>query len=456
MTPGPKGSRSILRGVLGLSFGTIIARALATVGQLVLAFWLSPQEFGYWAAATSAISLLAGLANFGEVNAYLSGRGLTFKQVRRSTRFINLGLALAAASVASAYFFADRPAVGILAVIAAITIPIAGGSDLMYATGVKVKAYRAVVTTQVVAAVAKIGFGITVAITTQSAIAIALSTLVFYAVMDIGLLRLAKRSTAEEPEPRERIAVSSRLTWAANSVAMSLPLQVGFLVAQFLASPELLGLYYIAFQVTLGITGLVSAPLSRVSLSSLGQLVGDARIVLALSLSNIFGLGMLVVAAVAAFSLPLGVEFLPVEWRPAIPAIILMMASMPMRMMSPVVDAYQQATNKWWQSTTFNVIDTLGTAAAAIFAVTGDLLLLVLATSVWKILLALGRSIFVFRAAGCKELLRVLTPTVLGSALLCLIPWTAGGKGAVLAALAIALAGCGLLLQRRTNGIRLA
>lgn len=453
MNAGLGGAQSVLRGVLGLSSGTIIARALATVGQLVLAFWLSPAEFGYWAAATSAISLLAGLANFGEVNAYLGGHGLTFRKVRKSTRIINWALVVVAAAVASAYFFSDRPEVGVLAVIAAVTIPLAGSSDLMYATGVKVKAYRAVVVTQIIAAVVKIAFGIAVAITTQSAIAIAVSTLVFYMIMDFGLVRLVQRATANEIDPEGRIGFGSRFKWAANSVAMSLPLQIGFLVAQFLATPELLGLYYIAFQVTLGITGLVSAPLSRVSLSTLGQLHGVGRLRLGLSLSNLFGLGMLVVASLLALSLPLAETFVPVEWRPAIPAIILMVASMPMRMMGPVVDAYQQATNRWWQSTTFNIIDMVGTAVAALFAISGDILLLVLAASLWKILLALGRIVFVFRAAGWVDLLRLLSPIALGSAFICAIPFADEGAP-VLAGAAVALAVSGILVSRLGRGRR--
>lgn len=451
MTAGLGGAQSVLRGILGLSSGTIIARALATVGQLVLAFWLSPAEFGYWAAATSAISLLAGLANFGEVNAYLSGRGLTFRQVRRSTRLINWALVVAAAAVASAYFFADRPEVGVLALIAAVTIPLAGSSDLMYATGVKVRAYRAVVVTQIIAAVVKIVFGIAVAMTTGSAIAIAVSVLVFYMIMDFGLVRVVQRATVNEADPGDRVGLGSRFKWAANSVAMSLPLQIGFLVAQFLASPELLGLYYIAFQVTLGITGLVSAPLSRVSLSTLGQLVGAERLRLGLSLSNLFGLGMLVVASLLAVSLPLAEVVVPVEWRPAVPAIILMVASMPMRMMGPVVDAYQQATNRWWQSTTFNIIDMVGTAGAALFALTGDILLLVLAASLWKILLALGRMIFVFRAAGWAVLLRLLAPIALGSALICAIPFANEGAP-VLAGAAAALAVSGIFISLSGHG----
>lgn len=436
-----------LRGILGLSLGTVIGRALSTVGQLLLAFWLTPTEFGYWAAATSAISLLAGLANFGEVNAYLGGHGSTFRTVRRSTRWMNSGLMLLAAAVASAYMFADRPAIAWLAFIAAATIPITGDADLLYATGVKFGLYRRVVVSQILGGVAKILVGVVIAMTTNSAIAIAISTLVFYLVTDLFLVRGVSRASLSEGDGDFSVSHKSRATWAINSLAMSLPLQVGFLVAQFVATPQLLGLFYMTFQVTIGITSLVSGPLSRVSLATLGRMSGEPQLRTAVQLCGLFGAGMLIFASAASLALPLASPLIPEEWRAILPAVVVMFASMPVRMMGPVIDAYQQATNRWWQGTSFNLLDLIGTASASLFALTGDLLILVLAVSTWKILLALFRSMYVLRAVGWRRNAGVAVPAALGSILLCASTF-AGAAGLWLIAMAFVIGATWCVLAR--------
>jgi O-antigen/teichoic acid export membrane protein len=445
----------VLRGVAGLTVGTTITRGIAAGSQILLAFWLSPAEFGYWAAATSAIALLSGLANFGEVNAYLSGHGSNFRGVRRSTRLLNLGLTAAAAAVAAGYLFGDKPEVATLAFIAAFSIPFGGDAELMYSTGVKVKKYRAVVLAQVAGAISKLVVGVALAAATGSAIAIAVSTLVFFLVMDIGLLRVVKRETSHEVDEQKAAPLRSRITWAANSLSMTLPLQVGFLVAQFIASPALLGLYFFSFQVTLGISGLVAAPLARVSLSTLGAMAGEARQRMALRLSHYFGLGMLAVVALVSLLLPAFLPVVPADWAAAVPAVAILLASLPIRMIGPVVDAYQQATNKWWQGTAFNILDTLGTAAAALFALTGDILILVLAATVWKILLGVIRCAYVFRDSGSSTLIRLLGPALLGSILVVLIPFNAElGIWLACAAVLVALAWAALLKASNIGDMR--
>ena len=135
----------MLGGILRLSIGTAVARALAAIGQLLLAVWLTPTDFGYWAAATSIISVLTGMANFGEVNGYLSGQGGTFSQARRAILRVNAVLAGSGAIIAALYWLDGNVIVAALAAISALSIPLIGDAELMYSTGVKYKAYARVV-----------------------------------------------------------------------------------------------------------------------------------------------------------------------------------------------------------------------------------------------------------------------------------------------------------------------
>lgn len=442
---------TVIRGVLGLSAGTAVARGLSAVGQILLAIWLSPAEFGYWAAATSALSLLSGLVNFGEVNGYLSGQGADLKGVQSVTRRQNALLAALGLGIAGAYALSGNGEVAILVVVAALTLPLTGSAELMYAAGVKVKVYRKVVAAQSVGAVLKILTGVGIAAVWHSSMALAVSTAVFYVVMDLLIRAWVGREAWTAPAAGGEVDGRIRAKWAVNSLSMSMPLQVGFLVAQFLSSPAILGIYYFAYQITLGISGLVSVPLARVSLSTLGGSAGQERLELARRLSTLFGAGMITLAALATAAAPLAESLVTERWALVVPATVVLLASLPARMMSPVVDAFQQAENRWWQSTAFNCADIVGTALVALTIISGDVIVLVLSLTAWKVVLSLTRTFLVFRQMTLVERLSLTAPVMLSSVLLCLASVDVAGLQTVWSALALVI-GLSWGLSARSKG----
>ncbi|MBF4614146.1 oligosaccharide flippase family protein [Curtobacterium sp. VKM Ac-1376] len=402
---------------MGLSVGTVVTRALAAVSQLLLAIWLAPADFGAWAAATSLISLLTGLANFGEVNGYLSGKGGSYDRVKRVTRRQNSLLALLGLGLAAIYFVRGEQEVGWLAVIVTLTIPLVGDAERMYSTGVKIRAYGTVVSAQAAAALVKIGVGVLIAALGGGSFSLAVSTLLFYLVMDV-FVTSAIRNRMEPGGPElDNIDRRDRFKWAVNSLFITLPLQAGFLVAQFVTSAHVLGLYYFAYQVTTGISGLISVPLSRVTLSRFAELAGTHRGREARRIATIFGGATLLAAAAMALVLPELRPFLGSTWIDAVPAVILLSASLPARMMTPVMDALQQSRDRWWQSTGFNAVDAAGTAAAALTAATGDVLILAASLSVWKIALGLTRMWVVLRDQPVGPRIALTVPVSVGALL---------------------------------------
>lgn len=421
----------MLRGILGLSVGTIATRALAAVSQLLLAFWLTPADFGAWAAATSLISVLTGLANFGEVNGYLSGKGGTYERVKRTTRTQNSVLAVLGLVLAATYFVRGENEIGWLAVIVTLTIPLVGDAERMYSTGVKFRFYRTVVTAQTVAAIVKIGVGVGMAALGGGSLSLAVSTLLFYFAMDVIITVAMGKRIESSSDGSARVAVRDRVKWAVNSLFVTLPLQAGFLVAQFVTSQHVLGLYYFAYQVTTGISGLVSVPLSRVSLARFAELSGPDRGAAARKLATVFGGLTLLAAALLALVLPSIRPLLSDQWDEAVPAVILLCASLPARMMGPVMDALQQARNRWWQSTGFNALDAVGTAGVALSAVSGEVLVLAAALSAWKIVLSLFRTWIVLKDQAVVHRLALTLPVSLGALLVMGSQFVAGGPAAV-------------------------
>jgi hypothetical protein len=228
-----------------------------------------------------------------------------------------------------------------------------------------------------------------------------------------------------------------------------LPLQIGFLVAQFFATPATLGIYYFAFQITLGISGLIAVPLARVSLSTLGEMAGTPRARAAMSLCTWFGAGMICVAALATLVIPLAEPYVAERWQAALPATLILLASLPARMMTPVVDAYQQAQGRWWQGTAFNVADIVGTALAALTILTGDVLVLVFAMTLWKVLLSQVRTLAVFGSTTVRQRLGLTLPLLAASVTLCLGAVDHSGFGWLWAFASLGIGAVWLASERR-------
>lgn len=330
-----------------------------------------------------------------------------------------------------------------MAVISALTIPLVGDAELMYSSGVKLKLYRRVVLAQVLAAVSKVAVGLILALTLQSALAFAVSTVVFYAIMDLAIFRRLPRQEGAGQGTSEAPTRHIRLKWGVNSLFITLPLQASFVVAQFGASAEVLGVYYFAYQISLGLSGLVSVPLARVSLSTLADTRPEERVALSLRLCQFFVLVVTAVSAAFSLFMPLFAGVLGGQWVAASGAVVILLASLPVRMMTPILDGLQQAQGRWWQGTAFNIVDTVGTACAALASFTGDITTLVCAVAGWKVIFGLGRAAWLMRTGRNASLLWVLFFTTASSASIAASQFLQSGLvvlGAVLLASLLSLA----------------
>lgn len=440
----------MLRGIAGLSAASAISRAVSALSVILLALWISPTGFGYWAAAASATSIAAAFINFGEVNGYLSGQGSNFRQTRRSIFRMNLGLTAVGLAISALYFLGGNAEVGILSLSIAITFVLIGDSDLLYSAGVKHKLYRRVVTSQISSAATKLVVGVTLAAVTQSALAIAIATAAYYVVVELVLGRAVPRTaTSDEAESTPAPNRSSRFKWALNSVFQTLPVQVGFLVAQFVAPPAVLGIFYLAFQATIAVSGVLVAPISRVTLTTFARTPAERRARVAARVASVVGGALLAGAGLVALIVPLATPFFSKEWQAALPAAVVLLASLPIRIVGPILDAYQQSHNRWWQSTAFNAADTVLTAVAALSALTGDVLVLAAAVALAKMLLGTVRIIWVFGDQRPSVWIWLATPLLVGGTALVLGELAGAQWRTASAALAVLIGGSWVLLQMR-------
>lgn len=406
---------SVLRGVAQLSLGTALIRAVAGASQFVLAIWLVPEDFGHWAAAVSATAFVSALMNLGLVDGYLARQGLTFGRLIKQTTVANTSLGLIGLLIAGVYQLSGQSTVAWLVVIAAMNIPLTGLSEVLIARRLRHRRYRAIVTSQAIAAALKLGAGAAIAALTHSPLAIGLSTVIFSLVI---VAFLSPRLGVEtEPEDETGYRPRARYKWASNALATKLTLNLGFFVAQFLTSAEVLGVYYLSFQAVLAVSGVVAPPLKKVALNSLAAAAESRRASIAQNLSVLVNASTVAACATIGLAAPFLVPYVPPAWESAIPAALIFLSILPSRMLSPIIDAYQQARDDWWRSTRFHILDGFVVCLAALSAATGDVMLIAMTVCTSRLALMSIRTARAYET-DVKAKIRLTTSTVFTSSTL--------------------------------------
>lgn len=412
------GVGGVLRGVAQLSVGTTLVQVMVAVSQTLLVVWLSPTEFGLWATATASLAVLTGLVNFGEVNGYLAGDQERLREARRAIWRLNVLLIIGSAAIGVGYWVSGQRELAVLVALIGLNIPLLGESNLLYAAYVRRRENGAVVRAQVASGVARTAVGLVVAWLTGSAVAFAVAMLAYSAAM-IGLLAPRTRAWANRSEDRPaRLGWRARAAWSVQALCQLLPTQVDFLVVSLVAGPTLLGLYFFAYQVTVGLSTVVAGPLAKSVLAALAAQDERTRPVLAERLMSVVAAGVGAAAAVAVGAIALVGGVLPGEWEAAAPVICILLASLPARFLTALSDAVQMAAGSWWRSAALNAVDAAGTAAVALTALTGDITVLAVSVVVWKTVVMLVRVWRCPLALSAQRRVAVVAPAVLVAAAL--------------------------------------
>lgn len=383
-------SGDVLRGVANLSIGTTLARILAVVAQSILIVWLDPEQFAHWALASAAMAAPIALRNFGQVAGFLANPSIAFDDIVSRARRENILLGLLSLPIAGYLAFVDRTDSAVLVLLLGIAIPFQGEADLWYAQFVDSRRTWELIAGQVAASVARLVCAVAIGAAFESSLAFGLSYIVLHATQIAFLRGRRGVGVRKVPPGRPSIGQKDRRRWAVNAVSLNLAAQVDYLVVAAIASPVLLGLYFFAYQATVGVSGTVGLPLSRIALSALAAGERGRDLLAASILARMATIATVVVVGAATTVIVLG-HLLPDQWAPAAPAIALLLGSVPARLMVPVVAALDQAWGRWSRNSVINAVDCVGTAIACLAAIGGDLLILCLSVSIWKTAFAIIR-----------------------------------------------------------------
>lgn len=396
----------ILRTTAYLTIGTFAAQGLGTASQFLLAAWLTPSDFGLFATANASLFVLFALMNLGDVTGYLSNRGWSERELLTKTLKLNLILTSMGLVVATLYFLNGRVVLGWIVVLLAFELPLMGRSLALYAIAVRFQRIRLIVLSQMAAAGLKLIVGVVVAATWQTPAALALALIAYSVSMAIPLEVVLRRKFSRQAS-REAPRNKARFSWAVQSLTQAFPTQADYVVVAMVSSPYVLGLYYFAYQATAGLSALLTAPLMKSSLAEFGQLEANQRSFAMPLLRKVSGAVAFTVLCLALV-VYLGGPFFPDAWAEVPVVLVLLLGSLPSRFVTPIAEARQVSDNRWWRSASLNTIDTVGTACAALVALTDSVLALAGAIAIWKFIMAVIRIALCFPEAGPVEVLKAI------------------------------------------------
>lgn len=427
---------AILRTTATLSIGTVVAQGLGTASQFLLAAWLTPRDFGLFAIANTSLFLLFALVNLGEVSGFLTNQGWSPRGLARATTRFNLLLSCVGLVISSICFFQGAHLLALLVALLALEVPLLGRTLVLYAVAVKARKVRLIVVAQILGSATKLVVGVLVAWSTGSAVALAVSLMAYSVAMAVPIeiwMRRNYDSASGTSNGSLTPSLRSRMRWGVQSLSQALPTQADYLVVSIISTPYVLGVYFFAYQATVGLSALLGAPLMKSSLAEFGRLKeqsGEAAFNLAAGVCRAVAAACLFIAVLAYFFRGL----LPDEWTAAGPVLVILLGSLASRFVTPITEARQVSAGKWTQSTVLNLLDAVGTAAAAVSAASGSVLVLASSVAAWKLLAAYFRARACFPEATVGQLV-VLLSWPAYSLLACLIAgwaWDRGLSGSIL------------------------
>lgn len=387
----------MIRRIVHLAAGSAGAQLLGASVVFAVAAWLSPADFGRWAQATASMSILAALTNLGEVNAYLSSRTSDAHAARYFSVRWNLLLTALGFCYAAILAAVGQAEVGLLVVLVALNIPIAGDAALLYALHLRNNADARLVASMWASAVIRFGVSVLAAWGLDSPVALGLG-MVTGSIAQSALLRTR---IPRDTEGQRRRSARATGAWGVQSLSQVLPSQADYLVASTLTSPVVVGTYFIAYQATMAATAWLGLPLAKVSLSDFTMLESAQRITQAKRLSVVLVVGLggaSILVTLTALYIPTG--WLGQDWVNVVPALGIIFSSLPARFLVPVADAMSLAAGRRNASILWNLGDASGTAVFAVAAVLDSAIALAVASVLWKVTFGIMRTLVTLADTG--------------------------------------------------------
>ena len=353
---------------------TIFGKFASLASQFVLGWLLSKSDFGLYAAATSCVSLASALRDGGS-GKYLIQQGAEFARYASSVRRIAWAFNILAALVLlvlSQIKSRDEGYAGVqgLLILISLSIVIASPSVLgraMASYRLEFKSIAQITSMTIVIRYASMimlavfGFGV-------YSFAIPLVLVAIAETMAFG--RLYRRlmpvvDSGTECVESNCIEILRSTKWIMlGAVAIALINTGDYLVLGSYLQPEVLGVYFFGYQLSVAVSSVFTASMQQVLLPVFGKLQenkdGQLELAVHKSLGLLFALSGPVCVAAALFSPTLISILWGDKWTSAVPVCQAMLLSLSIRLSTPVVRAAIESLGRWRLQSVLLWIDAIG------------------------------------------------------------------------------------------------
>lgn len=366
-TPGDNLARRTAHGLVWLVMQTVGAKIIGMAGQFVLAWLLYPQDFGLWGMAMAVIGFTSLIQQAGlrEILIYRQHhyRGWANTAFWMSLMLGVLGAAitLVAAFPANWFFKSPRDLIGILLVLAA-TMPLQSVDlvaeaklqiEMRFGLLAAVKWMETVVTLALSVLLAWLGFG-------------AYSFVLPRPI--VSLARLAVLWKAARPPVRWNAQVArwkfllrDSLVLLLSNVFLMIQWQGDYLILGRFFDPAVVGLYFMAFNLSIQTMQLFTGNLSGVLFPALSKLKEDPRrqIRAFLDATRMLALGAVPLCFIQMAAADPGVRlfFQDAKWQGCIPALQALSIGMAFRVVSSPGGSLIQAQGRFRVDLLMNIIN---------------------------------------------------------------------------------------------------
>lgn len=385
------------RGLAWVTAATLLSKVVNAFGQIALAWFLLPRDFGAVGMAYSVMAFVSVLEQAGSSEVLLS-RPKRFDRWLRVAFWMNLVIGLGAmvllmtlAPVATWVY--GEPIVGELLLVLALATPLSAVSAVPTAKLRLAMRFRAIATVQVIAGFGRTGMAIGLAAAEFGAFSFVIPAPIVQVVVLLVLWRLAKPPITRRLELRRwRYLIGDSLMLVLSRGLNTVLWQVDYMILGLFHPKSVVGQYFFGFNLSIQSLRLFAGNFAQVMLPSLANVTGGpaqqtAMFIKAVRLLAVVALPMSMLQAILAD--PLIRLVFDERWYAAIPMLQALSVGMAFRLIGSPAGTLMQAHRRYRSilglqsvySTSFITIITLAAwlgdgltvalSAAAFFSVLG-------------------------------------------------------------------------------------
>lgn len=385
------------RGLAWVTGATLLTKVVNTFGQIALAWFLLPSDFGAVGMAYSVMAFIAVLQQAGSAEVLLS-RPKRFDRWLRVAFWMNLVIGLGAMALlmglapAAAWAYGE-PIVGELLLVLALATPVSAVSAVPTAKLRLAMRFRAIAAMQFITAMGRTGMAIGLAAADFGAFSFVIPVPIMQAVVLAILWRLAKPPITRRLQLRRwRYLFGDSMMMVLSRGLNTVLWQIDYMILGLFYSKSVVGLYFFGFNLSIQSLRLFAGNFAQVMLPSLANVTGGgvqqtAAFIKAVRLLALVALPLSMLQAILAD--PLVRLLFEERWHAAIPMLQALSVGMAFRLVGSPAGTLMQAHRRYKSilcvqavyATCFIAVITLAAwrgdgltvaiAAAAFFAVLG-------------------------------------------------------------------------------------